>query len=54
MKYAVALGSDEISARYRLEQLPVTLIIDRAGNQLMRFEGYTSEQALEGAVKKAL
>ena len=54
MKYGVALGSEKLSERFRLEQLPVTLIMDRAGNQVMRFEGYTPEAALEGAVRKAL
>ncbi len=54
MKYKVALGSEKLSERFRLEQLPVTVIMDRAGNQVMRFEGYTPEAALEGAVKKAL
>ena len=54
MKYSVALGSEDVSGRFRLEQLPVTVIMDRAGNQVMRFEGYTPEEALEGAVRKAL
>ena len=54
MEYAVALGTPELNARYRLESLPVTLIFDRAGNQIKRFEGFTEEAALQAAVRGAL
>jgi thiol:disulfide interchange protein DsbD len=54
MEYAVALGPQELNARYRLESLPVTLIFDRAGHQIKRFEGFTEEAALEAAVRGAL
>ena len=54
MEYAVALGPAELNGRYNLESLPVTLVFDRAGNQIKRFEGFTEEAALEAAVQQAL
>ena len=54
MDYAVALGPAELNGRYKLESLPVTLVFDRAGNQVKRFDGFTDEAALEAAVKLAL
>lgn len=54
MEYPVALGSDAVSKQYRIEDLPVTVVFDRSGRQLKRFEGFTSEQAIEAAVKQAM
>jgi thiol:disulfide interchange protein DsbD len=54
MDYAVALGSDKVSERFQLNNYPVTIVFDRSGKQLKRFEGFTPEQALEEAVKTAL
>ena len=55
MDYTVALGSDAISQQYGLgDLLPVTLIFDRSGKQVQRFEGFTSEADLQAAVQKAL
>jgi thiol:disulfide interchange protein DsbD len=54
MEYAVALGQAELNGRYNLESLPVTLVFDRAGNQIQRFEGFIGEAALEAAVEQAL
>jgi thiol:disulfide interchange protein DsbD len=54
MDYMVALGPQELNSRYNLESLPVTLVFDRAGNQIKRFEGFTEEAALEAAVQQAL
>jgi len=55
MDYTVALGSEAISKQYNLgELLPVTLIFDRSGKQVQRFEGFTSEADLQAAVQKAL
>ena len=54
MDYAVAIGSEPLTDRFRLDQLPVTVIFDRAGQQVARFEGYTDEATLEAAVRKAL
>jgi thiol:disulfide interchange protein len=55
MDYTVALGSEAISKEYKLEELlPVTLIFDRSGKQVKRFEGLVSEADLQAAVEKLL
>jgi thiol:disulfide interchange protein DsbD len=55
MDYTVALGTEAISTQYGLgDLLPVTLIFDRSGKQVKRFEGFTSEADLQAAVEKAL
>jgi thiol:disulfide interchange protein DsbD len=55
MNYTVALGSEAISKQYGLgDLLPVTLVFDRSGKQVKRFEGFTSEADLQAAVQNAL
>jgi thiol:disulfide interchange protein DsbD len=54
MEYTVALGKDSFNQTYRLDELPVTLIFDRTGKQVQRFEGFTSEADLRAALEKAL
>jgi thiol:disulfide interchange protein DsbD len=55
MDYTVALGSEAVSKQYGLgESLPVTLVFDRSGKQLKRFDGFTSGAAIEAAVQQAL
>jgi thiol:disulfide interchange protein DsbD len=55
MDYTVALGSEAISKQYNVgELLPVTLVFDRSGKQVKRFEGLTSEADLQAAVQKVL
>jgi thiol:disulfide interchange protein DsbD len=54
MQYAVALGSEKVSERFQLNNYPVTVVFDRSGKLLKRFEGFTPEQSLEDAVKTAL
>lgn len=55
MNYTVALGSESISKQYSLgDLLPVTLVFDRTGKQVKRFEGFTSEADLQAAVQSAL
>jgi thiol:disulfide interchange protein len=55
MDYTVALGTETISRQYGLgDSLPVTLIFDRSGKQVKRFEGFTPEADLQAAVQKAL
>jgi thiol:disulfide interchange protein DsbD len=54
MEYAVGLGNEALNQQYNLDQLPVTLVFDRAGKQIKRFEGFTSEADLLAAVKQAL
>jgi len=54
MEYPVGLGSEALNKQYNLDQLPVTLVFDRTGKQVKRFEGFTSEADLLSAVKQAL
>ncbi len=54
MQYTVALGSDAVSKQYKLDALPVTVVFDRSGRQVKRFEGFTPPGELRAAVEKAL
>ena len=54
MEYTVGLGSEALNAPYKLDQLPVTVVFDRSGKQVKRFEGFTPEPELRAAVQKAL
>jgi thiol:disulfide interchange protein DsbD len=54
MDYPVTLGSDTFGTQYNLDVLPVTLVFDRNGKQIKRFEGFVSESDLLTAVKQAL
>jgi thiol:disulfide interchange protein DsbD len=52
--YTVALGSDAIMKQYKLEDgLPVTLIYDKAGKQVKRFDGSITEPELLAAIQQA-
>jgi thiol:disulfide interchange protein DsbD len=48
MKYTVGLGSGDIG------QLPITLVLDRNGNTVERFSGFTSPEKIRAAVAKAV
>ncbi len=54
MEYLVALGSEAVSKQYGLDQLPVTIVFDRSGKQVKRFEGFTSEDALRESLRAPL
>jgi thiol:disulfide interchange protein len=54
MKYNVALGSPQMTERFHLNLLPTTVVFDRSGKALQRFEGFTKADLLESAVKTAL
>ena len=43
MDYPVGLGSEPLNTQYNLDLLPVTLVFDRTGKQVKRFEGFTPE-----------
>jgi thiol-disulfide isomerase/thioredoxin len=53
MDYPVGLGSEALNKQYNLDQLPVTLVFDRAGKQVKRFEGFTADAEILAAVKQA-
>ncbi len=54
MNYTVGLVSDEIKNSYKLDKLPVTVVFDRHGEIVDRFEGFTPPEKILGAVQKAL
>jgi thiol:disulfide interchange protein DsbD len=54
MDYTVALGSPALTEQYHLGELPVTVIYDRSGKQLKRFEGFTPAAEIQSAVQQAL
>jgi thiol:disulfide interchange protein DsbD len=54
MRYRVALGSEKMTDLFHVGQLPTTVVFDRHGKTLQRFEGYTPADALESVVKTAL
>jgi len=54
MQYRVALGSEKMTDLFHVNKLPTTVVFDRQGKTLQRFEGYTPADALESAVKTAL
>jgi len=47
MKYTVGLGSGS------MDQLPVTVILDRNGNTIQRFDGLTKPEEIRAAITKA-
>jgi thiol:disulfide interchange protein DsbD len=53
MKYAVALGAQSINDQLKIEQMPTTVIYDRAGKPVQRFEGLTGIEKIESAIKQA-
>ena len=54
MKYRVALASQNMTDLFHVNQLPTTVVFDRHGKTLQRFEGYTPADELESVVKTAL
>jgi thiol:disulfide interchange protein len=54
MDYTVALGPQPLFEQFKLDELPVTVIFDRNGKQVKRFDGYSEEQQIADAVKAAL
>jgi hypothetical protein len=54
MKYAVALGAPSIAEQLKLGQYPTTVIYDRTGKPVQRFEGLTPVDKIESAIKQAL
>jgi thiol:disulfide interchange protein DsbD len=52
--YPVALGSDALADKFGLEGYPVTLVFDRSGKQVKRFDGLNGEADLEAALRQAM
>lgn len=54
MDYPVAMGSQAMNQQYKLDALPVTLVFDRTGKQIKRFDGFLKLDELQAAVQQAL
>jgi thiol:disulfide interchange protein len=54
MDYTVALGNETVNKQYGLDTLPVTVVFDRTGKQVKRFEGFTPEAELQSAIQQAM
>ena len=52
--YTVGLGGDALAAKYQLESYPVTIVFDRSGKEVKRFDESLTEKDLLVAVQKAL
>ena len=53
MKYAVGLGAQSINDQLKIEQMPTTIIYDKSGKPIQRFEGLTGIEKIEAAIKQA-
>ncbi|MGA7235896.1 MAG: cytochrome c biogenesis protein CcdA, partial [Bryobacteraceae bacterium] len=54
MDYAVGTGTPALAQQYTLENYPVTLVFDKSGKLVQRFNQSLSESDLKAAVEKAL
>ncbi|HTX99828.1 MAG TPA: TlpA disulfide reductase family protein [Bacteroidota bacterium] len=55
MNYPVLLGNDEVSALYGgISGIPTTFIIDRKGNIVEKFEGFTDKSVFESEIQRLL
>jgi thiol:disulfide interchange protein len=54
MEYPVALGGDAAKDKFQIGPLPTTIVMDRKGNVVQKFEGFTRPEDIEKAVKQAL
>jgi thiol:disulfide interchange protein DsbD len=54
MEYQVALGSDAAKDKYQVGPLPTTIVMDRQGKVVHKFEGFTEAAEIRKAVQQAL
>ena len=55
MDYRVALGNDALAKQFKTDDgLPVTVVFDRTGKEVKRFQGFLREDELIAAVQQAL
>ncbi len=53
MNYTVGLGTPAQMEQFNLDVLPVTLVFDKSGKQIKRFDGARSQEDLRAAVQQA-
>ncbi len=54
MHYPVAIGTDEIGARYKLAEMPLTVLIDRKGRIAVSHAGVVDPKVFESDIKALL
>jgi hypothetical protein len=54
MNYPVLLGNDAVADAYGVESLPTTVLIDRAGREVRRFEEPIRSAELAPQIRKLL
>jgi thiol:disulfide interchange protein len=55
MEYTVALGNEALAKEFKTDDgIPITVVFDRTGKQVKRFQGYLSETELLTAVQSSL
>jgi thiol-disulfide isomerase/thioredoxin len=52
--YPLAMGTDALATKYKIETRPVTIVFDRSGKEIKRFDESLTEKDLLAAVQKAL
>jgi thiol:disulfide interchange protein DsbD len=53
IQYAVGLGAQSINDQLKIEQMPTTIVYDRSGKAVQRFEGLTEIAKIEAAITAA-
>lgn len=54
LPFPVVVDVDNVGERYRLVSLPMTVLLDRQGNVIRQFMGYTQPTVMRAAVEAAL
>jgi thioredoxin-related protein len=54
MRYPVAIGNDTLGAKYHVESMPLTLLIDRDGRIALSHAGIVDRNQFEEAVQQLL
>jgi len=54
MTYPVVIGNEDLGKRYGLDEMPLTLLIDRQGNIAYRHSGVVDKDKFEGELRSLL
>lgn len=54
MNYRVAIGNDELGKRFHVQEMPLTLLIDRDGRIALSHAGIVDKTQFENAIQKLL
>jgi peroxiredoxin len=54
MNYPVVVGNDDLAKRYGLQEMPLTLLIDRQGKIAVSHTGVVDKDAFEGELRTLL